>query len=124
LGTKKQTREGFEVKTYQIMNFSQDGCGHCTVFKPEWNKFKVSMTSYLAKDGTNTGIAIKWKEPTPATDAAMYEKYKISGTPTVIITDENGGHLSNFAGYPSTCQGLTDWTSSIIPSIPRDLCSR
>lgn len=115
-------REGFEVTTYKVINFSQDKCGHCVTFAPEWESFVCSVGAWLKGDGANKNIAIDFKVAKPGTDSALYSKYTITGTPTVIVTDAQGKVLSQFANFAQTCQGLAEWMSGVVSDIPRDVC--
>jgi thioredoxin-related protein len=114
-------REGFEPTVYNVINFTQDSCPHCITFLPQWNSFKCSVTNWLKSDGKNKNIEIKFSEAKTGADTALYSKYSVTGTPTVIVTDAAGKVLSQFANFAQTCQGLTEWMSGVVSDLPRDL---
>lgn len=118
-------REGFEQKVYRVKVFMQSGCGHCTRFKPHFETFKTKMTTFFSSDdGKNCNSKVVFDYIDLADDGEKeFNKYKITGTPSVILTENDGTQVSIFNGYQMNCQGLADWVSSVITCIPRELCT-
>ena len=72
-----------------------DGCGYCTTFKPEWDKFKSQVDSSKPSkkyDYASYNISDK------SVGSARGTKFNISGTPTVIITDAKDNIVDTFGG--------------------------
>lgn len=118
-------REGFEQKIYRVKVFMQQGCGHCTRFKPHFEAFKNKLTAYFSSDdGKNCNSKVVFDYIDISSDNEnQFNKYKVTGTPSVILTENDGTQVSIFNGYQMNCQGLADWVSSIITCIPREVCA-
>ena len=63
-----------------VVGFFMNGCGHCVAFKPEWDKFKNSISS----SGVN-GVKINFIEVNCEKDPGTAEKYKVEAYPTIKL---------------------------------------
>ena len=75
----------FTVEYYYMNN-----CGHCTDFKPEWEKFKKQVKSSDNYDTASYNISDE------SVGSARAVKFNITGTPTIIITDKNDKNVATF----------------------------
>jgi len=66
---------------HSVVLFYRDGCVFCEMFKPEWAKVEHRLKDRAKKYNT--------ADPKNAQLAAQY---KVSGVPTIVMLDRNGGY--------------------------------
>lgn len=102
----KNISENFSLKSnkYTVEYYFMDNCGYCTSFENEWNKFtsEVSKASPPKKyDYAKYNIS----EVSPGGERAS--KFKITGTPTIIITDSNDKLVKTYEGNRTVSSLIT-----------------
>lgn len=95
--TNTNVFEKFSLQTnkYTVEYYFMDNCGYCTSFESEWDKFtsEVSKASPAKKyDYAKYNIS----EVSPGGERAS--KFKITGTPTIIITDSTDKLVKTYEG--------------------------
>lgn len=119
--------EGFdEITVYRVKEFMQDGCGHCKAIEPTMNKFAADVTRVLSSgDGKSCGVKVEFEVLKPPTHRSEYTKYNISGTPTIILTKDDGTTISEMSNTSNvTCEKLVNWmTTNIDCPALRSVCT-
>jgi thiol-disulfide isomerase/thioredoxin len=84
-------------------------CGHCKVFKPEWEAFESSINNKKIKH-RNVGFSADAIESSNVTKNDTVNGQPIEGYPTIKITVSKGGHSEeiNYMGKRTAAE-LTDF---------------
>lgn len=77
-----KTSEKFTDDVKKVYFIYADWCGHCTRFKPEWEKFKEASAQNNVK-----AFALNVDDET---NTAFIEMNKVSSFPTVIVAKGSG----------------------------------
>ena len=109
---KKETsvnkKEGFEeINKPTLIFFRANWCGHCTRFKPTWDKFVDAAND---KDLTSKIDLIELDVDKPESNM-MKARCKVSGYPTVCFLKDNESPDEKFAGE-RTVEALMDFVQS------------
>ena len=78
-----------------VVDYSMNNCGYCTSFKPEWNNF-TAMVDKLGSSALFNYATYNISNANP--DGARANKFKITGTPTIIITDKTDDLVVTYNG--------------------------
>jgi thiol-disulfide isomerase/thioredoxin len=74
--------EKFSEDAKKVYFIYADWCGHCTRFKPEWQKFEKACSG--------NGIEAKSLNVDDTTNTKFIESNDVSSFPTVLVTKGNG----------------------------------
>lgn len=92
-------------KPYTLIAFFMDGCGHCTQFKPEWQKFKDQASSQSW--GSKVCVA-----ELDGNDPDVTSRYNVRAFPTVLLFNNGtGGNPKDF-DQDRSVSGLNAFLSS------------
>jgi len=97
LYNNKKVFENFSLKSnkYTVEYYFMDNCGYCTSFESEWDKFTSEVSK--ASPAKNYDYAkYNISEVSPGGERAS--KFKITGTPTIIITDNTDKLVKTYEG--------------------------
>jgi thioredoxin-like negative regulator of GroEL len=114
---KRSTNEYFMTsgcegtdKSFTMIAFFMDGCGHCTKFKPEWAKFSAQAASQPW--GSKVCLA-----EMSGDDPDTMAKYNVQAFPTVLLFNNGNigknGNPEEFNG-PRTVDGLNAFVKKIV----------
>lgn len=80
---------------YTVEYYYMNNCGYCTSFKPEWDNF-TEMVDKLGSSASFDYATYNISNTDP--DGARANKFSITGTPTVIITDISDNLVATYNG--------------------------
>ena len=98
-----------ESPKYVIMFFYADWCGHCTRFKPEFEKFEKNIKSQVS----NNSYELKYMNGDDKSTQELMSKHNVTGFPTVVCENSLSTETQTYKG-PRTESGLIEFFKPIL----------